>query len=170
VAQLLTSFVRRLLTDPTGVRAALKCPQLVWEAPPRDSSDSGSWQLTESGGGARITRPQPGEALIYAVEKVIGASNPFPMGVTIGRVESNDLVLDDASVSRFHAWLQFEERTSTWWLTDAESRNGTWVGGMKCEPRKRVAVSNGTEIRVGDAQLKFFMPDGLITFARSKME
>lgn len=167
MAHLLTNLMFRLIGDPVGARASLTCPQILWVAPARDSTDSGSWQLTSPG--ASLKRPMPGEALVYPVQKAVGVSNPFPMGITLGRVDSNDLVLDDISVSRFHAWLQLEERTHIWWLTDAESRNGTWVGGMKCEPRKRVALSDGCELRVGDAHLRFFTPEGLIAYASAHM-
>jgi pSer/pThr/pTyr-binding forkhead associated (FHA) protein len=90
------------------------------------------------------------------------------MGVTIGRVETNDIILDDGSVSRFHAWLQFDERAQTWSITDAESRNGTWVNGQSCEPRKKVLVPDQAEVRIGSASLRFLLPDALVAFINQR--
>lgn len=169
MAELLTTFVRKLLNDPAAARAGVKAPVVVWEAPPPASDDEGHWQLTQTGQAGALTRPKPGETLVYPVAKVPGLVNPFPMGITLGRVESNDIVLDDGSVSRFHAWIQFEERTHAWWLTDAESRNGTWVAGTKCEPRKRVALTDGISFKLGDAELRFFLPDSYLAFVKGKL-
>ncbi len=155
------------MKDPANVRALVKTPAIVWEGPVRTANDTASWEMTHSHG-AKVVRPGAGEALVYLVEKNTAVVNPFPMGVTQGRVESNDLVLDDASVSRFHAWLQLDEKAQSWSLTDAESRNGTWVNGQRCEAGKRVALKDGAEIRLGEATLRFFLPEGLIAFVLSR--
>jgi hypothetical protein len=156
----LMTLWRRLIVDPVATRASIKLPSLVWAGPPAEHDEWGSWQPTSNG--TRTSRPGAGEALIFTVEKVLSAVNPFPMGVTIGRVETNDVIVDDASVSRFHAWLQLDERKGVWSLTDAESHNGTWVNGVRCEPKKKVPLSDGAEVRVGDASLRFFLPEALI--------
>lgn len=158
----LSVFARRLIVDPAGARASLKSPALVWKAPPQNVTESDHWMMTNTGG--EMTRPRAGEPLILLVEKVPGRMNPFAMGVTIGRVESNDVVVDDGSVSRFHAWLQLDERTQTWAITDAESKNGTWVDGQKLAGKQRVALKDGAEVKVGDVVLRFLLPEALIAF------
>ena len=52
--------------------------------------------------------------------------------VTIGQGPQNDVVLDDDSVSRLHARLEFE--LGSWMLTDLESTNGTAVEGTRLAP------------------------------------
>lgn len=153
---------RRLMTDPAGVRASLKVPALVWKAPPQGVPELDRWMLT-NGGGA-MTRPRAGEPLIFLVEKVPGRMNPFAMGVTLGRLESNDIVIDDGSVSRFHAWLQLDARTHSWSITDAESKNGTWVDGQRLAARQRMDLRDGAEVKVGDVVLRFLSPDALLAF------
>ena len=91
----------------------------------------------------------------------VGKPNAFPMGVTIGRVPGNDIELDDTSVSRFHAWLQQDLRTKVWALTDADSKNGTWVAGAELGPRQRVPLADHTEIRLGNVFLTFLLPASL---------
>jgi len=150
------------MVDPERTRASVTAPALLWEAPPQNDSDSGHWMMTDAG--HALTRPRAGEPIIIPVEKVPSRKNPFAMGVTIGRVETNDIIIDDGSVSRFHAWLQLDERTRTWSLTDAESKNGTWVDGVKAEPKQRVALKDGAQIRLGDVVVKFLMPEALLAF------
>lgn len=137
-------------------------PGLVWEAPPTKLTDSGHWEMTDAG--QAMMRPRAGEPLIFMVEKGSATNNPFAMGVTVGRVESNDIVVDDGSVSRFHAWLQRDERTKDWSLTDAESKNGTWVDGVQLAGKQRVVLRDGAKLKFGDVVMEFFLPAALKHF------
>lgn len=163
----LSQLARKYFVNPRE-GAGPTVPGLVWEAPPTASvSDSGSWALTDAG--QDMKRPRAGEPLIFLVQKsTTGANNPFAMGVTVGRVDNNDLVVDDGSVSRFHAWLQQDERTREWSLTDAESKNGTWVDGQQAAARKRMPLTNGTRLKFGDVEMTFFLPDGLKEFVNAR--
>jgi pSer/pThr/pTyr-binding forkhead associated (FHA) protein len=150
----------RLVVNPKPA-TDVKVPAILWEAPPNQAgTDSGHWEMTEAGG--TPTRPRTGEPIVFLVEKAASTqNNPFAMGITMGRVESNDIVLDDGSVSRFHAWLQKDERTQAWSLTDAESKNGTWVDGAQVAPKTRVALKDGSRIKLGDVELVFCLPEKL---------
>ncbi len=145
----------------------LTVPVLVWEAPPGSSDNMPEdWAPTDAG--VPISRPRAGEPVILPIEKVPGSKNPFAMGVTIGRVESNDIAIDDASVSRFHAWLQHDDRANAWFLTDAESKNGTWVDAVKIAPNTRTKLSDGSVIRLGDVKTNFYMPQRLLQWIRDQ--
>ena len=145
-----------------------KVPGLVWEAPPTKLPDSGHWEMTDAG--QAMMRPRAGEPLVFLVEKsATTTNNPFAMGVTIGRVESNDVVVDDGSVSRFHAWLQRDERTQQWSLTDAESKNGTWVDGVKLA-KARVALRDGAKLKFGDVEMEFYLPEALKNFVGTRFK
>lgn len=79
--------------------------------------------------------------------------------LTIGRDESNDVVLDDPNVSRFHAQVlrtdgQIEVR-------DLSSRNGTRLDGQLM---RRAAVDTGSEIGIGPYRL-IFDGDGFVARA-----
>ena len=137
-------------------------PGLVWEAPPTKLTDSGHWEMTDAG--QAMMRPRQGEPLIFLVEKGTSTNNPFAMGVTVGRVESNDIVVDDGSVSRFHAWLQKDERTKEWSLTDAESKNGTWIDNVQLAGKQRVVLRDGAKLKFGDVVMEFFLPAALKHF------
>ncbi|MBI2837174.1 MAG: sigma 54-interacting transcriptional regulator [Acidobacteria bacterium] len=61
-----------------------------------------------------------------------GFPRKFPLDkpiVTIGRGDENDIVLDDELASRLHARMEVHEDHVV--ISDAGSRNGTFVGGVK---------------------------------------
>lgn len=151
------------LDDAGAVRARLGGrPVLVYEPPetaeaapvPLDDED---YQLrTQSG----VTMPVLGgaEPLAVLVEKT--KDNAFQRRITVGRTANNDVVLDDQSVSRFHAFLELGE--GGWALTDAGSRNGSFVGGRRLTAKRPVALDNGCTLRFGAVQLRFFLCEGFI--------
>jgi len=77
--------------------------------------------------------------------------------LTIGRAESNTLVLADSRASRHHARLV--ARDGLLILTDLDSTNGTRVNG---EVVRELPVGAGDEIRIGDSVIKVeAIDDGL---------
>ena len=74
---------------------------------------------------------------------------------TIGRKRSNDIVVEDAAVSRTHAVLL--RRSEGWFISDAESVHGTFVNGEKTEGRKQVLIDD--VIRVGNTEFQFLRGD-----------
>jgi ABC-type multidrug transport system ATPase subunit/ABC-type multidrug transport system permease subunit len=80
--------------------------------------------------------------------------------LTIGRDDSNDVVLDDPNVSRFHAEvIRSDGRID---MRDLGSRNGTRVDG---QPMRRAALQTGSEIGIGPYRLIF---DGAGFVARAE--
>ncbi|MCP1388106.1 FHA domain-containing protein [Corynebacterium sp. TA-R-1] len=65
--------------------------------------------------------------------------------VTIGRGPDNDFQLGDDFASSRHARLF--RRGSEWFIEDLDSRNGTFVQGMRIDQPERVQV--GTDIKMG---------------------
>jgi transcriptional regulator with GAF, ATPase, and Fis domain len=67
----------------------------------------------------------------------------------IGSHESNDLVLDDKTISRFHCRIAREG--SAWRLTDAGSRNGTRLDGVKVLVAE---LDNEALLVIGDSAIR----------------
>ena len=80
--------------------------------------------------------------------------------IAIGTHPANDVVLDDTSVSRFHGWLQKDDGSGKWTVTDAGSKNGTWVASLKLSAKKPVILENGARLRVGNLELTFYTSVG----------
>ena len=70
------------------------------------------------------------------------------MVLTIGRREGCDISLDyDTQVSRIHARLVYSPLNQRFYLEDAGSRNGTFVGSARLT--ERATLEPGTLFRVG---------------------
>lgn len=69
----------------------------------------------------------------------------------IGRHADNELMVADASISRFHAEIR-HELNSRYVIRDLESLNGVYVNGRKA---RTAILSNGDLIELGDITLKF---------------
>ena len=74
--------------------------------------------------------------------------------LTIGTLESNDVVVDVEGVSRVHAVL--ERLGETWCVRDLGSRNGTFVNGGRIVGER--ALHAGDEILLGRLRLMFHSP------------
>jgi pSer/pThr/pTyr-binding forkhead associated (FHA) protein len=74
--------------------------------------------------------------------------------MTVGTLESNDVVVDADGVSRVHAVL--ERFGDTWCVRDLGSRNGTFVNGGRIIGEQ--ALHPGDEIVLGRLRLLFHGP------------
>lgn len=128
---------------------------------------------------ARVISPPPGVASApadaYAPARVVSSdSSPYleleggrrfnlddKAVYSIGRLSSNDIALQDSSVSRNHATLVREG--STWTIRDNDSANGTMVNGQSVEQarlRDNDAIALGTsrmlyKQNVGEARREY---------------
>lgn len=74
--------------------------------------------------------------------------------MTVGTLESNDVVVDADGVSRVHAAL--ERFGDTWCVRDLGSRNGTFVNGERIIGEH--ALHSGDEVVLGRLRLVFHGP------------
>ena len=95
----------------------------------------------------RVTATQgPGAGAAFAMQQSLA---------TVGRHETNDLVLADPSVSGVHLELGRDgERVR---VRDAGSTNGTWLGGHRIV---EAVLAPGAELVVGGTTLRFDVDDG----------
>jgi serine/threonine protein kinase len=70
---------------------------------------------------------------------------------TLGRTAGNDVVIQDATVSRHHARLFFHE--GQWYVEDLQSANGTFVNGTRVH--RPMPLQHGDELRMGDDVMTF---------------
>ena len=107
--------------------------------------------LSTTGGEARI------ELDVFPLVKKPGAS--FPDRITIGRTPNNDIAVIDPSVSRFHAYVR--QASDGWVVADAGSRNGSWLRGVRLEPRREQPLPSKVVVRLGEVDLTFYVADDL---------
>jgi pSer/pThr/pTyr-binding forkhead associated (FHA) protein len=87
----------------------------------------------------------------------------FASMLTVGRAANSDLRLNVPSVSKFHAYFIFVARDKAWYVSDAKSSNGTFVGGKEIPPTHgKVKLESGVTLRFGpDVTCQFLTPQGL---------
>lgn len=95
--------------------------------------------------------PPPGaDSRVYGIVK--RGSGAFADTVLVGRASSNDVCVDDPSVSKLHARITRAE-DGMLSLHDAGSKNGTFRDG---EPvREPVELGDGDRVRLGDRRFTF---------------
>jgi pSer/pThr/pTyr-binding forkhead associated (FHA) protein len=98
----------------------------------------------------------PKESAILIVLKGAGVGSRYLINTTstkIGRELSNDISLDDITVSRSHAVISKDENFT---IKDLGSLNGTYINAIAI--REQV-LSDGDEIQIGKFHLTIFMGD-----------
>lgn len=85
----------------------------------------------------------PGTGAVFPIRKQI---------VTIGRDLSNDLVIDSAEISRFHAELHSTQWTVT--VVDRQSMNGTFVNGLQLNVSQ--PIESGDQLIFGTTICRFW--------------
>lgn len=97
------------------------------------------------------------DLIVYGLNKKPGA--PFADMITVGRTPNNDVVINDITVSRFHAY--FKLRGAEWVVCDSGSKNGTFLVGVRLEKRKERNLVSGMPVRMGDVDVTFYIAEDL---------
>ncbi|EAR22822.1 FHA domain-containing protein [Nitrococcus mobilis] len=79
--------------------------------------------------------------------------------ITIGRRDTNHLILASATVSREHAYVACEEDRYS--IVDSGSRNGVYVNGQKIPAGREWCLSHGDSLALGEQLLLFHCPQRL---------
>ncbi|HEX2112705.1 MAG TPA: FHA domain-containing protein [Gaiellaceae bacterium] len=80
--------------------------------------------------------------------------------VTVGRARENDVVVEKGGVSRRHARLVKAE--GRWYVEDRGSLYGTYLNGVRLQPRVPYSLRHADRIAIG--------PDTFIFFARAQVD
>lgn len=70
----------------------------------------------------------------------VGFKNEDKMSFSIGKKNDNDVVLNDPYITAYHAEITKNE--GIWYLTDKESRNGTYVNNKKIEGKHKLNIGD----------------------------
>jgi len=153
-------LVRQLLAlkEPAWVQR-YPSDWLIWEP--------GAWKVPAVRGEVASTqialaqsdRPLKGDCLCFELKSVAGAK------LKIGRAPENDIVLNDATVSREHLLL---ERKEQWMLHALPSSKTAMVRGRALFPGLAVPLSSGDQLTIGGVTLTYLTPAGAL--ARLKSE
>jgi len=73
---------------------------------------------------------------------------------SIGRDKSNQLIIADPKVSRFHALVNFEDGEA--YIKDTNSSNGTYVNDVQIPPNVKHKLKDGDKIKLGTTVITFY--------------
>jgi hypothetical protein len=160
----MTLLARQLALLGDRFKTRYPHPWLVWEpngsvrAADANEADAASTHVPK--GGAR-SRPAGSDALC------------FPVGpekqVRVGRATSNDIVVDDMTMSR-EQFLLFLEG-NTWYLALAEPVTcATFVRRMSVQPKTPVFLVDGCTISAGDVELTFYEGVSIVDRLQSELK
>jgi len=161
----LVQYVRQFVDAPDALRASLASPTLVWES----QSENEDQMLLATGAMGSAKKPGAGEPVVFEVRKLDSPTNAFPMGITVGRTENNDLAIDDNSISRFHAFFKLGS-DGLWQLTDAESKNGTAINAQALVANTASPLHDGDRVRFGHVNTRFFLPEGFLGYLKATIK
>ena len=80
-----------------------------------------------------------------------GREIPLVAKISIGRDQSNSIIIDDKLVSRFHAEIQ--KIKEDYFIKDLNSSNGTFVNNTRIPDDKYVKLENKDIIRIGKSEV-----------------
>jgi hypothetical protein len=82
--------------------------------------------------------------------------NPIASQIAIGRGDDNDIIVQEPTVSKQHAFL--EQRGAIWYLSDLDSANGTFVSGRRLDANDSAPVVDDAILALGSCELRFLLP------------
>ena len=97
-----------------------------------------------------------------------GENAKFPNFISVGRTSNNDVVVPDASLSKFHAF--FKEAGADIVVQDSGSKNGTFVNDNPVPAKDAgdgLVVASGDSVRFGTVRLSFLTGAQFYDFVRA---
>jgi pSer/pThr/pTyr-binding forkhead associated (FHA) protein len=85
----------------------------------------------------------------------------FSERIGVGRTRNSDIVLPYGRISKLHAFFTKSEDETRYYLTDAGSKNGTFLDGTQLEARSTVELHEGAIVRFAEETFRFHTPGGL---------
>ncbi|ADO74849.1 FHA domain-containing protein [Stigmatella aurantiaca] len=153
---LLSLLVRQHMALKARFQARYPHPWLIWEA--------GAWNVPETGVQNVAATQLPaqdlrdclpaGDALCFELPP----PSPPQSVLRLGRASNNELVINDATVSREHITLSLDAEGQ--WRVEALSKAGlVKLDGVLLQPGRPTPLKPETHLELGDARLTFHGPE-----------
>jgi FHA domain len=107
----------------------------------------------------RVVGRSAEDAIAYLVRKRPGAA--FPERIGVGRASNADVCVPLPRVSKYHAFFTLDERDG-YFLSDAGSKNKTFLDGVQLSGMDKAAVRDRARIRLGPYEFEFHDARGFL--------
>ena len=84
--------------------------------------------------------------------------------ITIGRTAQSDVVVNDYTVSKYHARIAYHKSEGHWLLEEMGSTNGTKLGEQRLTPKEAQPLKSGMCVVFGRVELTFLDAKGFFEF------
>lgn len=111
-----------------------------------DDADEDAWSFSTKSQLTDELDERPYSLIGSVVYSLLKQTDTFPETILLGRASSNDVRIDDPSVSKLHARIRLD--TNCFFVEDAGSRNGTFVQSQQTEGESEVYPADN--IRFGN--------------------
>jgi hypothetical protein len=154
---LLLSLLSRqcLLLKESGFRERYPNGWLIWE--------SGAWNLPEIGeemGRTRLPARDMADCLPES-DVLCFELAPVDRELLLGRSTENDIVINDATVSRAHLRLGVDD--GRWWVQACPDSAESLLNGTPLDADQRTTLADGEQVQVGDVTLTYLDVDSFIS-------
>ena len=149
-------LVRQSLALKERFRARYPHPWLVWEPGAWNVSDGGEQNVaatqlpTEE---LRDCLPVGDDALCFELLQAMGAGT-----LSVGRASHNQLVVNDATVSREHLVLR-ADASGNWTAERVADAGPTSVDGAPLQPGTPCPLVSGASLQLGEVRMTFHSPE-----------
>jgi hypothetical protein len=148
----------------------LYAPAFLMRQMGQGTAAAGPSDVTLLGLPAKERNPSAGVSLIDYTVYLLRRAQQKRFGgdyIAIGRGDNNDVLIDDASVSKFHAFIVQDE--ALYALADAGSRFGTFLNDQKVpmyRDAKPLPLKEGDRVRLGEVRLTFMPAAAILALCR----
>jgi hypothetical protein len=95
----------------------------------------------------------------------------FQSIITLGRAPKSDVLINVASVSKFHCYFTHNAREKSWHISDADAANGTFLDGDRLDANTKVKLEDGAAVRLGlHVRGRFFGSGAFYDYLRALTE
>jgi hypothetical protein len=165
-----------LMSGPNRFAAAYPDPMIVLRDLGYEAEDEGADFHTkymsrgEAFGSTRESSPELTSSLgigtCIRIAKREGAA--FQDRIGVGRARNADVSIPLALISKYHAFFTKSADGKSFEITDAGSKNGTFIEGERLPEKQAVSLSSGQEISFGPYRFGFFTPEGFADMIRRR--
>lgn len=111
-----------------------------------------------------VTRALTREMYVPIIKSPATARNA---PIAIGRFASCDVVINDYTVSKRHAWFAIDPLLGHFRIVDASSTNGTFLGDLRLTPNVPTPVKSQTPVTFGRLIFTLLSSSDFFDFLRS---
>jgi len=104
-------------------------------------------------------------SLIFPIVKT--NKNPFLKKITVGRTSLQDILIQEMTISKFHAYFSFDEE-GNYYLSDNNSTNGTFVNDNKVNTDEHILLNDKDIISFSNSKFIFYFPESAYDIFRIK--